>query len=559
MSEMAPLNPLRLPLQGIQLIEASAGTGKTWTLAALYVRLVLGHGGQPPLMPAQILVVTFTRAATAELRERIRERLATAAAAFRGLHEPDAFLQQLIGEYPQPDDRAAAARQLELAAQWMDEAAVYTIHGWCQRMLAQHVFEGKDSTDEMADENARLAEAVRDYWRRFYAALEQEDAASVATQWRDPQTLQRVIKPLLRISTDHLRWDAQPLAVVGNLVETLHRRDAPRRDAAQAARQLWLADAEAIEQMVREAVLSKVLKNNIFKPESLDRDMSALRDWLHTGRADETLLARYTQAKLASSTSKNNVPPTHAAFSAMQTLVDIQNAETPLKPLLLAHAIPWINARIEQIRAILTETIAAQYPLALIDEFQDTDPLQWRIFQRIYAQREQTGLLLIGDPKQAIYAFRGADIHTYLAAREEARQPTWTLTTNYRSTPGLVNAVNRIFTHAQSQPRGAFAFGHGTRGLPFIPVQDSGPKPTLRLDHQPLPAMQWDVLSHDGTMAGGAYIEAAAAHAAARIVEWLDAAQDGRCAFFDQALHTPLRPRDIAVLVRGRSEASAMR
>ena len=157
MNDMAPLDPLHLPLQGIRLIEASAGTGKTWTLAALYLRLVLGHGGQAPQLPAQILVVTFTRAATAELRERIRERLASAAAAFRGQQQADAFLQRLINEYPDPDHRAAAARQLDLAAQWMDEAAVYTIHGWCQRMLAQHAFEGSESSDEVAEDNARLA------------------------------------------------------------------------------------------------------------------------------------------------------------------------------------------------------------------------------------------------------------------------------------------------------------------------------------------------------------------------------------------------------------------
>ena len=584
MSEMAPLDPLQLPLQGIRLIEASAGTGKTWTLAALYLRLVLGHGGQTPQLPAQILVVTFTRAATAELRERIRARLATAAAAFRGQQEADDFLQRLIEAYPHADERAAAARQLDLAAQWMDEAAVYTIHGWCQRMLAQHAFEGSEATDEVADENARLAEAVRDYWRRFYAGLSQDDAACIARQWRDPTSLQRVVKPLLRLSTNHLRIDARPLPAVDDLVRALHRREAPRREAELAARYLWSSDADAIEQMLREAVLSKTLKNNIFRPESLDRDMSGLRVWLDGAEADPTLLARYTQAKLTNSTSKNNTPPTHPAFAAIQALVDIVDAESSLAPLLLSHALPWITTRIEQIRerqavpgfddmlrqldaalnsphgAQLAETIAEQYPLALIDEFQDTDPLQWRIFERIYAKRPDTGLLLIGDPKQAIYGFRGADIHTYLAARDQAQPPTWTLTTNYRSTPALVAAVNRVYQHADSQPLGAFAFGHGTHGLPFIPVQDKGAKTSLVYDGQPVPAMQLDALSTDSTLAGGAYIETAAAHAAARIVDLLDAAQSGRCAFVDEHnAPTPLRPRDIAVLVRSGREAGAIR
>jgi exodeoxyribonuclease V beta subunit len=582
MSGMAPLDPLRLPLQGIRLIEASAGTGKTWTLAALYLRLVLGHGGQPPQLPAQILVVTFTRAATAELRERIRERLATAAAAFRGQQEPDAFLEQLISEYPQPDDRAAAARQLELAAQWMDEAAVHTIHGWCQRMLAQHVFEGNDSTAEMVDENARLAEATRDYWRRFYAGLNQADAACIPKQWRSPQALQRAVKPMLRLSTRHLRVAAMPLPVVDDLVEALHRSEMPRRQAEQAARSLWANDVDAIEQMLREAVQKKVLSNTVFQPKSIENQLAGMREWALGGEADKKLLSRYTQTKLAESVNGKNEPPTHPAFTAVETFADILDTATPLKPLLLSHAIPWISTRIEKIRerqatpgfddmlrqldaAIsgphgvpLAEAIAAQYPVALIDEFQDTDPLQWRIFQRIYAHRPETGLLLIGDPKQAIYAFRGADIHTYLAAREEAQQPTWTLTTNYRSTPELVSAVNRVFTHADSQRLGAFAFGRGVHGLPFTAVHDSGPKPILRHDDQPVPAIQLAMLPHDKAMAGGTYIESAAAHAAARVVELLDAAQNGRCAFFNQQ-QTPLRPRDIAVLVRDRKEASAIR
>jgi exodeoxyribonuclease V beta subunit len=97
MNDLQPLDPLRLPLHGVQLIEASAGTGKTWTIATLYLRLVLGHGDHAePLLPPQILVVTFTKAATAELRERIRTRLSEAAEAFRGRGVPDDFLAALV-------------------------------------------------------------------------------------------------------------------------------------------------------------------------------------------------------------------------------------------------------------------------------------------------------------------------------------------------------------------------------------------------------------------------------------------------------------------------------
>lgn len=132
------LNPLDFPLHGSRLIEASAGTGKTFTIALLYVRLVLGHGGEAafkgPLTPPQILVVTFTDAATQELRDRIRARLTEAAQCFL---EPDLqhdkLLQQLRAEYP-TEQWPVCARRLQLASEWMDEAAVSTIHGWCYRI-----------------------------------------------------------------------------------------------------------------------------------------------------------------------------------------------------------------------------------------------------------------------------------------------------------------------------------------------------------------------------------------------------------------------------------------
>lgn len=136
------LNPLDFPLHGSRLIEASAGTGKTFTIALLYVRLVLGHGGdaafKQALTPPQILVVTFTDAATQELRDRIRARLNEAAQCFQAPDERhDPLLVKLRNGYP-ADQWPACARRLQLASEWMDEAAVSTIHGWCYRMLREH-------------------------------------------------------------------------------------------------------------------------------------------------------------------------------------------------------------------------------------------------------------------------------------------------------------------------------------------------------------------------------------------------------------------------------------
>ena len=133
MSTARTLNPHSFPLRGSHLIEASAGTGKTWTIAALYVRLVLGHGSDGtapvrPMLPKDVLVMTFTRAATRELSDRIRARLTEAAQVFRDPQaSDDDFLNQLKHEYPEGEAREQAAYRLSLAAQAMDDAAVYTI------------------------------------------------------------------------------------------------------------------------------------------------------------------------------------------------------------------------------------------------------------------------------------------------------------------------------------------------------------------------------------------------------------------------------------------------
>lgn len=162
---------LRFPLHGSRLIEASAGTGKTYTISALYLRLILRHGDDAafaePLLPPQILVVTFTDAATRELRDRIRARLVEAASVFRGDGQGDALLATLRDDFDSaqwPD----CARRLELAAQWMDEAAVSTIHGWCQRMLREHAFDSGSLFSQTleTDHSELLAEVVRDYWRQ---------------------------------------------------------------------------------------------------------------------------------------------------------------------------------------------------------------------------------------------------------------------------------------------------------------------------------------------------------------------------------------------------------
>ena len=588
MSTNATLQPLQLPLYDIQLIEASAGTGKTWTIAALYLRLVLGHGrtDAEPLLPAQILVLTFTKAATAELRERIRERLGEAAEAFRHGHASDDFLRDLIASYPSDDARALAARRLELAAQWMDEAAIHTIHAWCQRMLGQHAFDSGHPfvQDTETDESELLAETVRDYWRSHFFPLDRDGAALVSRWWSSPSLLQKALRPLLRQPVESLRLDGKPLPDAGYVLDAFNHHVEAARAAEAIARQRWLDDIDNIEAMFTNALDAGALNGVKMKREKVLGELALLRAWSQGLEDAGETLARYTQTALAAAKNKNAAALSHTAFTAIEDCAEAQSRLAPLEASVLAHATSWVAQRLEQTKqrraqlgfddmlkrldgalhshagARLADTVAKQYPIALIDEFQDTDPLQWRIFRRIYAGRSATGLLLIGDPKQAIYGFRGADIHTYLRARATAQQPTWTLDTNYRSTEALVSAVNRVFEHADTHTEGAFAFGKGQHALPFHPVAARGRDSALVLEGQPLPPMQLAVEDGTEAISGGAYVELMARQAAAYLAKLLNAAQEGRCGFrAADGVVTPLKPGDIAILVRNGTEAARVR
>src|SRR5690606_4160738 len=208
---------LRCPLRGSRLIEASAGTGKTFTISALYLRLVLGHGGDNgftrELLPPDILVVTFTEAATQELRDRIRARLVQAAQAFRGeLQEIDPILQGLLDDID-PAHYASAARKLDIAGQWMDQAAVSTIHSWCQRMLREHAFDSGSLFEQTleTDQSDLLAEVVRDYWREHCYPLQGEALLWVRQHWQQPDELGRLIKPWMSSASAPEEGDLQQL------------------------------------------------------------------------------------------------------------------------------------------------------------------------------------------------------------------------------------------------------------------------------------------------------------------------------------------------------------
>lgn len=590
MSTAHALKAHSFPLRGSHLIEASAGTGKTWTIAALYVRLVLGHGDAGtapvrPMLPQDVLVMTFTRAATRELSDRIRARLTEAAQVFRGIAPTDdAFLNQLQSEYPEGEPREQAAYRLALAAQAMDDAAVYTIDAWCQRMLREHAFDSGSLFEEnlVGDEAALRLEAVQDYWRQQLYPMATPLVAQVQRVWRDVPALDKDMRALMAV----------PLAEAapGTLAHVFGEAMAERGAQLAALKQGWVEKADNllgwIEGQIEhhksswdgrklsykncEAWLGvlKAWSQSADEPKALQKDMKTGWDRFtpegllacrKPGEAPvdlppESQAYADLQAALLALPDPAQAARLHARTHVLQRMAELKKRSglfgfaDMLQRLDVALADPESGER-------LAQRLREQFPVALIDEFQDTSPLQFRIFDRIYRtaeNRQDAALLLIGDPKQSIYGFRGADIHGYLAARRATEGRHHVLGTNYRSTQAVVDVVNRWF----EIPKDAFGYQRGDEDpLPFQPVgakgrievfttRDGGVK-AMTLVHDATLRSQRDALTHLSALC------------AEQIVSWLG---DPQARFVDpEKGDKPLQPKDIAVLVRTGKEAAAVR
>ncbi|MEJ5113371.1 exodeoxyribonuclease V subunit beta [Erwinia billingiae] len=559
------LDPLTLPLQGERLIEASAGTGKTFTIGLLYLRLLLGLGGEAaysrPLPVEEILVVTFTEAATAELRGRIRENIHKLRIACVRGQSSDVMLAQLLEQIP---DLQQAAAQLLAAERQMDDAGIFTIHGFCQRMLNLNAFESGMLFEQqlIEDEYPLRRQATADFWRRYCYPLPLPIARVMTQMWQGPEQLLSTLSPWLN-------GEAPSLKHPPNLQETFterHEKIIAEIDRLKAA---WLAAGN-----LHDVIANSGVDKRSYSSKHLPNWLEKLNQWATEETQDYSFpkdLERFSQRVLLEKTKKGEAPQ-HPLFDEIDRFL----AEPlSLRELVIARALSEIRfatQKEKQLNALLgfddllgrldsalqqpaggalAEAIRGRYPVALIDEFQDTDPQQYRIFRTLYGKQPENALLLIGDPKQAIYAFRGADIFTYMKARNEV-SAHYTLETNWRSSPGMVNSVNRLF----SQQQHPFLFSD----IPFIAVQPAGPNAALSftLDGTEQPALRFWLQPGDGVGVSD-YQQFMARQCAAEICHWLTAGQQGTALIGKGEKRRPVQASDITILVRSRGEASVMR
>ncbi|EQB4815143.1 TPA: exodeoxyribonuclease V subunit beta [Citrobacter amalonaticus] len=561
------LDPLRLPLTGERLIEASAGTGKTFTIAALYLRLLLGLGGSSafprPLTVEELLVVTFTEAATEELRGRIRSNIHELRIACLRESTDNPLYARLLDEI---DDKKQAAQWLLLAERQMDEAAVFTIHGFCQRMLSLNAFESGMLFEQqlIEDESLLRYQACADFWRRHCYPLPREIAQVVFETWKGPQAL-------LADINRYLQGEAPVIKAPPPDDETLASRHQQIVQRINALKQQWCDAVGELEGLMEASGIDR----RKFNRGNQGKWIEKISAWAQSATQSYQLpeaLEKFSQRFLEDRTKEGGVVPQHPLFVAIDELL----AEPlTLRDLMITRALAEIRETVAKDKRrrgelgfddmlsrldsalrsesgdALAAAIRTRFPVAMIDEFQDTDPQQYRIFRRIWQHQPDTALLLIGDPKQAIYAFRGADIFTYMKARSEV-SAHYTLDTNWRSAPGMVNSVNRLFGLMDD----AFMF----REIPFQPVKYAEKNQSLRFEFygETQPAMTMWLM--EGESCGiGDYQSYMAQVCAAQIRDWLKAGLCGEAMLISGHDARPVSAADISVLVRSRQEAALVR
>lgn len=528
---------------GWRLLEASAGTGKTYTLAGLVLRQLLENRNTSC---SRILVITFTRAATAELRERIHHLLGSCLAALDGKPQHDPFVQWIDQRYHNDPE---ARRRLELARLELDQMPIRTIDSFCHSLLREFAFSaGRLFDQEMSDHHRELdQEIAADFWR-----LHLLDSPRIITSSLRELHSSVSIKALAELGATCLRHNQFQI----------HSCDHKLRlsDVMTAMMQSW-QELQASWPAARQELIDNIAADrfhgsSMYGNKNIQRMITCIDHFIEYGislRPD--LRQQITRAIIDKRCKKGKTTPDFGFFdygTALETASQqlkqaihagfLQFYQDALQQRLedrsicaYADIVRWLAEALNDDPSLGTR-IGSSLDVAFIDECQDTDDQQFAVFRSIFKQ-SQHQVYLIGDPKQSIYGFRGADIFSYLDAKHLV-QEQFVLNTNYRSDAELVTGCNHLFM----QQTGFFRIA----GIDYQKVRHVHP---TRLLDQGSPASQlvlWDCCNENGSLNDEQRARAIAGEIM-RLCRDTEV-QDGETT-------RTLRCSDIAILVRGHHEA----
>lgn len=554
---MKPLPlPYRVPLEGTVLIEASAGTGKTYTLERLITRHILWHGRTID----EVLAVTFTNAAATDIKLRLHRFLKRCLD--HDVLDSDQDIEFLFSGCPEQVGEARLRQRLSDALADFDHAAVFTIHGFCQRLMQDYAIELAQPIPLPAlleDETALRLQVCEEFWRHCGQNPEFADCLDVALG--SPSHLVKQLADLL--STAELKPD-RPVLAKPSLQTAFERLLACYQSQKKTA-------FEALESALRQEALNKNDFKSITDIESRFAELDAF-----LMQPDFSVLPRFKKLSFSGIRElKNKTKPDNPLFHQLDdwhaVVDDFEDYQRNCRIYLFHELRAFARRRLTVLksernvigfddiietvyRALESDTngslahkIRIAYPVALVDEFQDTDERQWRIFELIYRSGSPASLTLIGDPKQAIYGFRGGDIHTYLKVQALAGHRE-TLAYNFRSNQALLDGIESVFLARHTHP-------FPESGIPFVKVTAGHIGESLHRDDGEIPALAFfgpDFQKQSGITE--ARIDCAR-HCADAISDLLNQAQSGKISIKHADADRPLTAGDIAVLVSKHHEA----
>ncbi|WWP00952.1 MAG: exodeoxyribonuclease V subunit beta [Candidatus Dasytiphilus stammeri] len=564
-----PLDPLTFPLYGEILIEASAGTGKTSTISILYLRLLLGlrcnHKKLRALSVEEILVVTFTEAATAELRRRIRSHIyELRIACVLGISKNHQINKLLV----HIEDLVKASTILLNAELHMESAAIFTIHSFCQRMLYLNAMESQILFEPqfIEDDSQLLKQIIGDFWYRDFYPLPINIAREILKEWSGPDALFKTLLPLVQRDQPVLKY---PL-VTNLTLEEQHHKIIHQISLLKEKWFLFVSDLPKL-------IINSNIDRRTYNIHRLSIWIKNITRWAQENTENYNFpkdLQYFSKKKLLQKTNHGEAPH-HPIFEDIENFISkppsillrewvivraIQESTKALIDEKKLHGILGFDDLLNYLEEILQQSagaglsneIRSRYPVTLIDEFQDTDSKQYSIFKKIYLRdSEETALLLIGDPKQAIYSFRGADIFNYMSVRANIMRH-YTLNINWRSSPHLISSVNKIF----STIKYPFLFPE----IPFLPVK---PAPSDRafifqINDKPQTALRFFLYSAQ-CVDTSEYNKIMAIQCANDIKRLISAVKNGSALLINSKTTRRLKTEDIVILVRNRNEALIMR
>ena len=470
-----PFDPATVSLEpGISLVEASAGTGKTYSITQLVLRLLLDRSAAGAYRVegiGNILVVTFTNAATDELITRVRTMLREATDVFAGVITAREGRESLFALRDQYGVRELPRLREALAS--LDQLSIFTIHGWSKRVLEEHALEsGTPFGAQFLEEDELLVERItQDWWRRTMYEDEQLATLAVHQEWKhdafrhdlkkwqrlpstpmDPKEELAAARTRLTSALNDFASVWNPAGARSFLDSLKWRKNAPLAAAAVRGRIVESGNALAAGDLAAGLLCAASCTTAAIRNEKTGITMKPAEAFASVAQQPFVKACDQIMATLESMVLALRVScllEVHRRLDEEKRRRHMLGFDDLLRRLNSALVKGGANGH-------LAQAIRTRYGAALIDEFQDTDPFQFPIFSTAFAGRP---LFLIGDPKQAIYGFRGADLFSYMDAVDSAERH-YTLGRNWRSTDRMIGAVNALFDHRPSAflyPRIGFA------------------------------------------------------------------------------------------------------